>query len=65
MAIYGSHFAQLDDKAFVLKGFDPEGMDLAVGYEPGRVLFMKMFVEAADLRRSLVEMAKEGRATKF
>ena len=64
IAIYASQFGKLADKVWVLSGFDPEGMDLASGDETGRVLFPEMLAEAADLRRSLVEMAKEGRAAK-
>jgi putative heme iron utilization protein len=62
--IYATHYGRLDDKGWVLSGFDPEGMDLAAGDETARVLFPALLAEAADLRRSLVEMAKEGRAAK-
>lgn len=64
IAIYASHFGRLAGQGWTLSGFDPEGMDLSSGDETGRVLFPEMLVEAADLRRSLVEMAKTGRAAK-
>jgi len=64
IAIYASHFGKLTDGAWTLSGFDPEGMDLAAGDETGRVVFPEMLVEAADLRRSLVAMARVGREAK-
>ncbi len=60
--IYAGHFGKLAGKGWTLSGFDPEGMDLALGDETGRVLFPQQLGEAADLRRILVEMAKQGRA---
>ncbi len=60
--IYAGHFGKLAGKGWTLSGFDPEGMDLALGDETGRVLFPQQLGEAADLRRVLVEMAKQGRA---
>ncbi|WP_378949265.1 HugZ family protein [Mesorhizobium sp. ANAO-SY3R2] len=60
--IYAGHFGKLPGKGWRLSGFDPEGMDLALGDETGRVLFSKPLQEAADLRRTLVDMAKTGRA---
>lgn len=62
--IYANHYGRLNGQGWTLSGFDPEGMDLALGDETARVAFPAKLVEAADLRRSLVEMAKEGRAAK-
>ncbi|WP_269932512.1 HugZ family pyridoxamine 5'-phosphate oxidase [Aminobacter sp. HY435] len=62
--IYANHYGKLGGKGWTLSGFDPEGMDLALGDETARVAFPAMLLEAADLRKSLVEMAKEGRAAK-
>lgn len=60
--IYAGQFGKLSGKGWTLSGFDPEGMDLALGDETGRVPFPNPLLEAADLRSTLVEMAKAGRA---
>ena len=62
--IYAAHFGRLQGTGWSLSGFDPEGMDLTLGDEAGRVLFPEILGESADLRRSLVEMAKQGRAAR-
>ncbi|MEJ6782525.1 HugZ family pyridoxamine 5'-phosphate oxidase [Aminobacter sp. Piv2-1] len=60
--VYAGSFGKLAGKGWTLTGFDPEGMDLAMGDETGRVLFPEMLGAAADLRNVLVAMAKQGRA---
>ncbi len=62
IAIYAHHYAKAAGDGWVLTGFDAEGMDLVSGDLTERVFFPKPLATQQDLRMTLVEMAKAGRA---
>lgn len=62
IAVYARHFARAKGEGWTLTGFDADGMDLVLGDEARRVLFPEPLQAAQDLRVTLVEMARAGRA---
>ncbi len=60
--LYARHFARLDGEGWTMTGIDPDGLDLAAGDAVGRVFFPSPLASAAELRRVLVDMAREARA---
>lgn len=62
IAIYARHYAKAGNDSWTLTGFDADGMDLVCGDRAERVFFPKPLETQQDLRKTLVEMAKVGRA---
>lgn len=62
VAIYAHHYAKAAGDGWTLSGFDADGMDLVSGDRSERVFFPKPLEIQQDLRKTLVEMAKAGRA---
>lgn len=65
IAVYARHFAKVEGDGWVATGFDAEGMDLASGDAVCRVFFPKPLKAAHELRPTLVDMAKAGRAAGY
>lgn len=62
ITIYARHYAKSEGDGWTLAGFDADGMDLVSGDRTERVFFPKPLETQQDLRKTLVEMAKAGRA---
>ena len=62
VAVYAHHYARAEGEGWSLAGFDADGMDLVNGDRVERVFFPKPLETQQDLRKTLVEMAKAGRA---
>lgn len=62
IAVYARHYAKASGEGWKLSGFDADGMDIVSGDEARRVFFPLPLSDAAELRKTLVEMAKAGRA---
>lgn len=62
VAIYAHHYAKAAGDGWSLTGFDADGMDLVSGDRAERVFFPKPLETQQDLRKTLVEMVKTGRA---
>jgi len=62
IAVYARHFARATGADWRVTGFDAEGMDIASGDAVRRIFFPEKLVQAGELRKTLVEMAKSGRA---
>ncbi|CAM5347565.1 hypothetical protein MAUB1S_06006 [Mycolicibacterium aubagnense] len=60
--VYAHHYAKADGDGWTLAGFDADGMDLVSGDRVERIFFPKPLETQQDLRKTLVEMAKAGRA---
>ncbi|MFD9996748.1 HugZ family protein [Mesorhizobium sp. NPDC059024] len=60
--VYAHHYAKAESEGWTLAGFDADGMDLVSGNRMERVFFPKPLETQQDLRKTLVEMAKAGRA---
>lgn len=64
VAVYAHHYAKAPGDGWVLTGFDAEGMDLVSGDLAERIFFPKPLESQQELRLTLVEMAKAGRAAR-
>ncbi|TPI44698.1 HugZ family protein [Mesorhizobium sp. B2-9-1] len=62
LALYARHFGRAEGDGWIVTGFDPDGMDLAVPDATCRIFFPRPLQSARELRSVLVEMAKTGRA---
>jgi heme iron utilization protein len=62
IAVYARHYAKAPGEGWKLTGFDADGMDIASGDDARRIFFPQPLSDAAELRKTLVEMAKTGRA---
>ena len=62
VAIYARHFARAAGDGWTMTGIDVDGFDLASGDEARRVFFPVPLQDARDLRKVLVDLAKEARA---
>jgi putative heme iron utilization protein len=60
--VYARHYGKASGDAWRITGFDAEGMDIAAGDDTRRIFFPKRLSAAGDLRKVLVEMAKDARA---
>ncbi|PLP56575.1 pyridoxamine 5'-phosphate oxidase [Mesorhizobium loti] len=63
VAVYAHHYAKAEGGGWTLAGFDADGMDLVSGDRTERIFFPKPLETPQDLRKTLVEMAKAGRAS--
>ncbi|TWG97165.1 hypothetical protein L598_002200000490 [Mesorhizobium sp. J18] len=61
VAAYARHFAKAKHGDWKLTGIDPEGIDIASGDEVKRIDFAEALQDAADVRKKLVEMARQAR----
>ncbi|WP_309083298.1 DUF2470 domain-containing protein [Chelativorans sp.] len=61
VANYAAHFTGAEGGKWLLTGIDPEGIDLAKGDEVRRVFFEERVGDTADIRPTLVAMAKKAR----
>ncbi|MGX8012494.1 HugZ family pyridoxamine 5'-phosphate oxidase [Mesorhizobium sp. ORM8.1] len=62
IAIYAHHFGHAEGDGWIATGFDTDGMDLAASDAVCRVFFPQPLAAGRELRATLVEMAKTGRA---
>ncbi len=62
IAVYARHYAKASGEGWKISGFDADGMDIVCGDEARRIFFPQPLSDAAELRRTLVEMAKAARA---
>jgi putative heme iron utilization protein len=62
VAVYARHFAKASGDNWTVTGLDADGMDLRSGDEFCRVFFPSALTSARELRPTLVDMAKSGRA---
>ena len=62
IAVYARHYARASGEGWKISGFDADGMDIASGDEVRRIFFPQPLSDAGELRKTLVEMAKAGRA---
>lgn len=62
LALYARHFGRAEGDGWIVTGFDPDGMDLAVPDATCRIFFPRPLQSARELRSVLVEMARAGRA---
>jgi putative heme iron utilization protein len=62
IAVYARHFAKASGEGWKLSGLDADGMDIVSGDETRRIFFPEPLSDAAELRKTLVDMAKAGRA---
>jgi heme iron utilization protein len=60
--LYATKLLGAHDGAWRLTGLDPEGLDLALGETTLRLLFAERVVDTAQLRKVVVELAREARA---
>lgn len=61
VALYARHFARAREGNWRISGIDAEGIDIFEGDETIRVAFALPLMEVGELRRVLVEMAREAR----
>ncbi len=61
ISIYARVFGGAGEGDWIITGIDPEGLDLAAGDETRRVFFPEPLAGARNLRKTLVELAAEGR----
>lgn len=61
--LYATRLAGAPDAEWRATGLDPEGMDLAAGDLTARVVFPARIVDAGALRRTLVDLAAQARAS--
>ncbi len=62
IAVYARHYAKASGEGWKISGFDADGMDIVCGDEARRIFFPQPLSDAAELRKTLVEMAKAARA---
>jgi putative heme iron utilization protein len=62
IAVYARHYAGASGDGWRVTGFDAEGMDIASGDEVRRIFFPAPLSTAGELRKTLVEMARDARA---
>ncbi|MHA6641648.1 HugZ family pyridoxamine 5'-phosphate oxidase [Mesorhizobium sp. A623] len=62
IAVYARHFAKASGSGWRVTGFDADGIDIASGDDVHRVFFPQPLKVSTELRPSLVEMARAGRA---
>ena len=63
LALYARAFAGTAKGAWAATGLDPDGLDLVAGDRAARILFPYRVTTPADLRRCLVDLAEQARAT--
>ena len=61
IANYARYFAKAGGGGWAMTGIDADGFDIADGDESRRVFFLSPLKDAQDMRRALVDMAKEAR----
>jgi putative heme iron utilization protein len=62
LRLYATRLLGADDGAWRLTGLDPDGLDLALGDAMVRLPFPERVVNAEQLRKAVVELAKAARA---
>ena len=60
--LYARHFAHAASDGWTLTGIDAEGCDVAAGDEIRRIFFPQRLETAPDMRKALVDLAREARA---
>ncbi len=60
--LYASKILGADDGPWRLTGLDPDGLDLALGDATARLPFPQRVTTADELRKAVVDLAKEARA---
>ena len=61
ISVYARAFAGAGEAKWTITGIDPDGLDLVAGDETRRVFFPEPLASAGDLRKVLVDLAREGR----
>lgn len=61
IANYARYFAKAEGGSWVMTGIDIDGFDLISGDESRRVFFTSPLTDVQDMRKALVDMAKEAR----